>query len=374
MNTSLPEFQNINTDNTNNNIQENPNTLNNSQNPSPKEGSHPNLSNTTYTLGTTKTPEKSLHPRKQYKHPTPSPQNSNSDQEDIEVVAPDNQEDTDTLPDLTNSPKKEKKQGKAAQIQLKTKQSSIMFINIIHHNVRHWVNPIHINELSNYYISQDPHIITINSHSITKPDKFVKLFGYSGYTRHKQISAGVAILIKYNIHHTFHTDTNNNNIMAATINTKHGKITIVTFYRPPRQDTLPLTDLIHFLNFNNTTIILADANIKHQNFGHNNSDRLGKLLKNFTLNTNLHLIGPDFNTYYQHNHSGKPDIILANTSFLQLAYNIKEGPRLTSSDHIPILITASTSPLAIPSPPDTIITEQTGLNLKSIWTSFLSLT
>ena len=226
-----------------------------------------------------------------------------------------------------------------------------MSIKIIHHNVRHWVNPIHINENSNYYISQDPHIITINSHSITKADKFVKLYGYSGYTKHKQLSAGVAILIKYNIPHTFHTDTTNDNIMAATINTIHGKITIVTFYRPPRQDTLPLTDIIRFLNFNNPTIILADANIKHQNFGHNNSDRLGKLLNNIILNTNLHYIGPDFYTYYHHNHRGKPDIILANTSFLHLAYYIKEGPRLTSSDHIPLLITASTSPLAIPSPP-----------------------
>ena len=226
-----------------------------------------------------------------------------------------------------------------------------MSIKIIHHNVRNWVNPSHINELCNYYITQDPHIITINSHSIIKADKFVKLFGYSGYTKHKQRAAGVAMLIKHNIPHTFHTDTINDNIMAATINSTHGKITIVTFYRPPRQDTLPLTDIIHFLNYNNPTIILTDANIKHQNFGHNTSDRLGKLLNNFNLNTNLHFIGPDFNTYFQHNHQGKPDIILANTSFLHLAYNIKEGPRLTSSDHIPILVTASTSPLAIPIPP-----------------------
>ena len=226
-----------------------------------------------------------------------------------------------------------------------------MRIKIIHHNVRNWINPTHINELSNYYITQDPHIITINSHSITKTDKFVKLYGYSGYTKHKQRAAGVAILVKFNIPHTFHTETINDNIMATTINTTQGKITIVTFYRPPRQDTLPLTDITNFLNYNNPTIILGDANVKHQNFGHNNSDRLGKLLNNFNQNTNLHYIGPDFNTYYHHNHQGKPDIILANTSFLQLAYNITEGPRHTSSDHIPILVTASTSPLAIPIPP-----------------------
>ena len=172
-----------------------------------------------------------------------------------------------------------------------------MFIKIIHHNVRNWINPIHINDMSNYYISQDPHIITLNSHSITKTDKFVKLFGYSGFTQNKQQAAGVAILIKHNIPHIFHTNTTNKNIMAATITTKQGKLTIVTFYRPLRQDTLPQTDILHFLNFNNPTIILTDANVKHQNFGHNNSERLGKLLKNFNSNTNLHFIGPDFNTY-----------------------------------------------------------------------------
>ena len=108
-----------------------------------------------------------------------------------------------------------------------------MRIKIIHHNVRNWINPTHINELSNYYITQDPHIITINSHSIIKTDKFVKLYGYSGYTKHKQRAAGVAILVKFNIPHTFHTETINDNIMATTINTTQGKITIITFYRPP---------------------------------------------------------------------------------------------------------------------------------------------
>ena len=82
--------------------------------------------------------------------------------------------------------------------------------------------------------------------------------------------------------------------MAATIKTNQGKFTIVTFYCPLRQDTLSLTDILNFLNFQNPTIILADANVKHQTFGHNNSDRLGKLLKNFNQNNNLYYIGPDF--------------------------------------------------------------------------------
>ena len=50
-----------------------------------------------------------------------------------------------------------------------------MIMKIIHHNVRNWINPIHINENNNYYLSQDAEIITINSHSIIKTDKLVKI-------------------------------------------------------------------------------------------------------------------------------------------------------------------------------------------------------
>ena len=105
MNTSLPEFKDNSTDS---NTQISSSIQSNTQNPSPKEGTSTNTSNPAYTLGTTKTPEKSIHPRKHYKHPTPSPQNSDSE---IDVEAPITQqnEDSDTLLDLTNTPKKQNK-------------------------------------------------------------------------------------------------------------------------------------------------------------------------------------------------------------------------------------------------------------------------
>ena len=74
-----------------------------------------------------------------------------------------------------------------------------MRINLIHHNVRSWTNFNNRQALSNYYLSNNPDIITINSHSITNNNKFVKLLHYSGYTKNKEAHAGVAILIKYNI-------------------------------------------------------------------------------------------------------------------------------------------------------------------------------
>ena len=91
--------------------------------------------------------------------------------------------------------------------------------------------------MSNYLLKEDPDIITLNSHSITNPDKNVKLVNYSAYTKNKQMDSGVAILIKKDIPHTFHINTSNNNILAATVQTKQGKLKIITFYLPPKQKT-----------------------------------------------------------------------------------------------------------------------------------------
>ena len=107
-------------------------------------------------------------------------------------------------------------------------------------------------------------------------------------------------------------------------------------------------DILHFLKFNNPTIILTDANVKHRNFGHTSSDELGKLLNRFNLSHGLHFMGPDFHTFFSNNNSGKPDLILGNTALLQMAHHITEGPRNIASDHIPTIIDLSTSPLAIP--------------------------
>ena len=220
-----------------------------------------------------------------------------------------------------------------------------MRLKLIHHNVRAWTNPIHINENSRHYLKEDANIITINSHSITALDKNVKLFGYSGYTKNKERHAGVVILVKQYIPHTFQHKRTDKSTLAVTISTHHGKITIMTFYRPPRQEHLPILDIQHILNQGNPTVILTDANSKHSNFGHNTPNNAGKLLNNICETLNLHYLGPDFDTFYSHTRKGKPDIILCNTQFLYLAHQIKEGPRLTSSDHIPLTLITSTNPI-----------------------------
>ena len=209
-----------------------------------------------------------------------------------------------------------------------------MKLTVLHHNVRNWTNNTNINISSNYYLQNSPDIITLNSHSITEQGKNIKLFNYTGYTKNRTQHAGVAILVKSGIPHTFHTKTTNQNIMAVTISTNKGQVTIVTFYRAPRDDFLPLSDLQTFLNFGNPTLITTDANIKHTIFDHSKTDKLGKLLFQFCQYKDLYYMGPSFHTYYSGTHKGKPDILLCNKSFLLLAHKIEEGKRLISSDHI----------------------------------------
>ena len=226
-----------------------------------------------------------------------------------------------------------------------------MKIKIIHYNVRHWINTHYIKMMSNYFLKKDPDIITLNAHSITKSDKKVKLVNYSAFTKNKQMDSGVAILIKKDIPHTFHTNTSNNNVLAATIQTRQGKMRIITFYRPPRQKNLPLMDINILIEQNIPTLILADANIKHVNFGHSSTDSDRKILNKYINSADIHFIGPDFCTYYDHNKSGKPDILMANSNFLTMAYHIQEGDRFPCFDHIPIIIETFTSPLIIPNTP-----------------------
>ena len=136
--------------------------------------------------------------------------------------------------------------------------------------------------------------------------------------------------------------------MVVSLFLNQTKITVITYYKPFRQDSLPLVDLQKFMNFGNPTLIIADANIKNIHYGHTTTNDMRKLLERFNHKHNLHFLGQRFDTFYSHNTKGKPDLIFCNTIFLQLAYNITEGPRSPASDHIPIITTISTSPQAIP--------------------------
>ena len=99
LNTSLPEFQKekeqaIST------------TLTNTQLSPPQASSSQinteSITTAKYTIGTYQSANETIHTRKPYKHPTPPPQTSDTENEDdVDIM---DQEDSDTLPDLAHSP------------------------------------------------------------------------------------------------------------------------------------------------------------------------------------------------------------------------------------------------------------------------------
>ena len=94
----------------------------------------------------------------------------------------------------------------------------IMKLKICHHNVRHW--GIHKNMLSNYYISNDFDVISINSHGLnTENNEFLKIFGYSNITTGSELHAGTAILIKSKYIHTHYKSEIDKNSSYSIIDT-----------------------------------------------------------------------------------------------------------------------------------------------------------
>ena len=105
-----------------------------------------------------------------------------------------------------------------------------MQLEVMHHNVRSRTRFENINTLSNIYLQQHPEIVIINSHSISRQDKNLKLFGYSSLTKNKHKYEGVAILVKDTISYSFHTDLTNKNTLAVTLHTNTGNINITKIF------------------------------------------------------------------------------------------------------------------------------------------------
>ena len=114
--------------------------------------------------------------------------------------------------------------------------------------------------------------------------------------------------IKFEIKSDFDSDC-----IAATIQTSHGPIIVMTSYIPPRRNALPHQDFNYMIRNNTPTIMMADLNARHQMFGYNSASNMkGNQLRNHIFNNRLNYIGPHFNTYYTLTSETKPDCVLTN--------------------------------------------------------------
>lgn len=220
----------------------------------------------------------------------------------------------------------------------------IKSILILQHNVRHWNSKKF--ELSNIYRTIDPDIILLNEHG-QKDSEQMKIFNYDVYKSNKsgELNDGVALAIRKNITHKL-IDNFNEETIAIRIYTTKGDIIIGTTYLPPRRPYLPANDILKLINYNRPTYIIGDFNARHLIFGHNNNNNVGNALHTIINSGKLMHLGPQFKTFTGHRSLTTPDRVFCNNQ-ATLNYHLQQGP-ITSSDHIPIVMKLSTSPIQIP--------------------------
>ena len=220
-------------------------------------------------------------------------------------------------------------------------------INIIQHNVLSWNFP-RKNELCNYYLKMNPDVILLNSTGI-RDDGTLKIVGYNVYRKNKynEQQAGIAIAIKRTIPHRL-LDDFVEDVLAIQLETRRGPIVIGTTYLPPRRHVFPEHDILKILRKQIPSYIFGDFNAKHTALGHNNDNPVGLRIKELIDRNLVTFMGPDFPTYIARTGSGKPDILLTNRHH-NLNYSLQQGD-LTTSDHLPIILTLSSSPIYVATP------------------------
>ena len=214
-------------------------------------------------------------------------------------------------------------------------------IKIIQHNVMHWTKERAV-ELCNYYRHENPDLILLNSTSIINNEK-IKMYNYNVIQKNtlNERHAGIAIAIKKTINYRI-SDDFNDDILGVELPTSKGPIIILINYSPPRRNFIPTGEIENILQRNIPVYFAGNINAHITALGYAQYNNNERIIKNLIERDKIKLMGPDFGTFIHRN--GKPDLIFSNKlAFLNFA--ILRG-KLTSSDHLPVVLKLSTKPIA----------------------------
>lgn len=219
-------------------------------------------------------------------------------------------------------------------------------LRVIQHNVLSWDRRKY--DLSNTYRQFNPDIILINSHGLKDTEK-IKIPGYRTHQRNitGENMDGVAIAIKTNIKYKI-VDDFISETLAIETDTSDGTITIATTYLPPRRPYTPHPDFSFLFRQQNPVFVVGDFNARHPQLGYSSANQVGRDLIDYLRHHTAKHLGPHFPTFYGPRSTSTPDLVLSNRSN-HLSHSLTPGP-LTVSDHIPIIMDISTSPILTPIP------------------------
>lgn len=107
-------------------------------------------------------------------------------------------------------------------------------LKIIQHNVLKWTS-IRANELTNYYLNNDPDIILLNSTGNLNSNQ-IRILNYNiNYKNsYNEDKAGIAIAIKKSINYKL-LEIPEEDMLAIEVNTTKGAIIIASMYQPPKR-------------------------------------------------------------------------------------------------------------------------------------------
>ena len=217
----------------------------------------------------------------------------------------------------------------------------------------------HINELTILLHDKNIDIALITETRLTNKRQ-INVPGYNIYrTDHPDgtAHAGTAIIIHRSLsHHLFPLPTHNFlQSTAVIIQTSLYPITLVAAYSPPK---IPISEsqIISFLNSLGHHFILgADLNAKHQQWGARSTNSRGRTLLSALNSHRSNILSPNTPTYWPTDPNRNPDLLdfFLHKGLGSLHCSISRLDDL-SSDHSPIVLTASTSPIPKSSSPSFI--------------------
>ena len=160
--------------------------------------------------------------------------------------------------------------------------------------------------------------------------------------------SGVAIFIKTYIKHKVIEHKFSSDTLAILVETNNGPVIISVNYTPPSRPSLPRRDLDWICGHQTPVYLMADLNARHSTYDDFHSNPRGKLLHNgWTGRGRLRFLGPNEGTYRTvTGRLSKPDLVLSNRACYH-HFTIRNADR-NVSDHAPIRLTVSCTPIKIP--------------------------
>ena len=225
-------------------------------------------------------------------------------------------------------------------------------LHIIQHNVRNYYTNKEL--LHSSWDEEDADIIMLNSTCLNPNNLNQNIYykDYKVYNTPPGFHNGSAILVKRRLKHS-RTRTGDEQLLAVTIGTTGGLITLATFYRPfdvnKTNSNIPYMLFNRLFNRSHPVILMGDLNLKHKclaTSGKANKQGIEFAERCLNNNNNVYFLGPKFNTWFERGKKSKCDIILGNKASHELNQLITQGKQL-GSDHTAVHLRVSSKPICV---------------------------